>query len=88
MRVGVDGKSQAAHGVLHLVRGLNPSKIELIADALTPRCLLAFAISDQKAIQHSLKAWNHLPVGVVMAGDVVSVPCDTPTSAHVSKFAQ
>ena len=67
--------------MLHLVHGCQLLKIELIAGALTPHCQLAFVIKDQKAVQHFQYVWNHLLLGVVMLGNVVSVPV-TPQPWH------
>ena len=45
-------KSDCTHDMLHLVHGVNPSKMDLSAGALTPHFQLAFVIKDQKAVQN------------------------------------
>ena len=70
-------KSGCTHGMLHLVHGVNSSKMDLNADASTLHFQLAFVIKDQKAVQHFCYVWNHSLLGVVMLINVVSAPCDT-----------
>ena len=80
-------KSDCTHDMLHLVHGVNPSKMDLSAGALTLHFQPAFVIKDQKAVQHFYYVWNHSLLGVVMVGNVGSVPCDTSPWHTGVKFA-
>ena len=52
MRVDIDGKVRLHNGMLYLAEGVNTSKMDISAGALTPHFQLAFVIKDQKAVQY------------------------------------